>query len=266
VPPVIAILTDFGLRDYYVAAVKGTILRICAEATLVDVTHDVPPQDVAAGALELTACYRSFPPATIFLAVVDPGVGSSRRAIAAEADGYRFVAPDNGLIAPILDRAGSPVVVELDRSEYAAPSISRTFEGRDRFAPAAAWLAKGVALGSLGHRVEGWTPLELPQPVAGDGAIEGEVVRVDRFGNLVTNIAAASIERLAGGGPVRAAVEGGGWLPLVASYGDVPAGALCALIGSTGHLEISMTQGSAARRLAAGRGARVTAGAGPTVE
>jgi S-adenosyl-L-methionine hydrolase (adenosine-forming) len=153
VRPIIALLSDFGVRDHYVAAMKGTILGICPDACLVDITHDIPPQEVGAAALELAACYRAFPPGTIFLAVVDPGVGSTRRAMAASAGGYLFVAPDNGLLSPVLQQDPSASAVELTSSRYAAASISRTFEGRDRFAPAAAWLAAGVALDALGDRV-----------------------------------------------------------------------------------------------------------------
>jgi hypothetical protein len=258
--PLIALLTDFGVRDHYVASIKGTILGICRDAALVDITHEIPPQDVAAGALELAACYRFFPAGTIFLAVVDPGVGSGRRAVAAEAGAWRFIAPDNGLLGPVLDEVPPSRAVELNRREYSAPSVSRTFEGRDRFAPAAAWLAAGVALESLGDPVQEWTRLHLPRAVpAGDG-IQGEVVRVDGFGNLVSNIPAAAVEQLRGGQrrQVTATVAGGPRLPFVGTYGDVPAGAPCALVGSTGHVEISVNCGSAARHLGAGRGARVT--------
>src|SRR5947208_1579280 len=142
--PVIALLTDFGTRDHYAGTMKGVALGICPDATLVDISHEVPPHDVVAGALELAACYRYFPPATVFLVVVDPGVGSARRGIAADAGDYKFVAPDNGLLTSVLDEHPAKKVVELTERKYARPTVSRTFEGRDRFAPAAAWLAKGI--------------------------------------------------------------------------------------------------------------------------
>src|SRR6185503_17492831 len=149
--PVIALLTDFGTRDHYAGTMKGVALGICPDATLVDVSHDLPPHDVVAGALELAAAYRYFPSGTVFLVVVDPGVGSTRRGIATETGDYRFVAPDNGVLSVVFDQAPPKHVVELSDRRYARPTISRTFEGRDRFAPAAAWLAKGINLTALGR-------------------------------------------------------------------------------------------------------------------
>src|SRR5260221_1088988 len=149
--PVIALLTDFGTRDHYVGALKGVALGICPDVTVVDIWQDVPAHDVMAGALELAAVYRSFPAGTIFLVVVDPGVGSARHGIAAEAGDFKFVAPDNGVLSAVLDEHPRRRVVELSERRYARPTVSRTFEGRDRFAPAAAWLAKGIELTALGR-------------------------------------------------------------------------------------------------------------------
>jgi len=256
--PIVALLTDFGLRDHYVGTMKGVVLGVCPDATLVDLTHDIPPHDITAGSLELAAAYRHFPPATVFLAVVDPGVGTSRKAIAAAAGGYWFVGPDNGLLASVLDAHPDTSVVELNRPAYAAPAVSATFEGRDRFAPAAAWLACGTRLQDLGDPVAEWTRLPLPRPITRDGRLEGEVCRVDRFGNLVTNLRREDVDALgrAGGGP---SVEVGqsGRLPLVCTYGDVPPGHACALVGSSGHVEVSVNGASAAQRLGVGRGACV---------
>src|SRR3989449_5163655 len=188
--PVIALLSDFGTRDHYAGTMKGVALGICPDATLVDISHDLPPQDVLAGALELAAAYKYFPAGTIFLAVVDPGVGSTRRGIAAEAGDYKFVAPDNGVLTAVLEEHPPRRAVELSERRYARPTVSRTFEGRDRFAPAAAWLAKGVDLGALGRSAGSLHRLEVPKPTveAGSGTVLGEVLRVDRFGNLITNI------------------------------------------------------------------------------
>src|SRR5437868_7348651 len=149
--PVLALLTDFGTRDHYAGTMKAVALGICPDATLVDISHEVPPHDVLAGALELAACYRYFPAGTIFLVVVDPGVGSARRGIAAEAGEYRFVAPDNGVLGLVFEEAAPKKIVELTERRYARPSVSRTFERRDRFAPAAAWIAKGIDLSALGR-------------------------------------------------------------------------------------------------------------------
>ncbi len=252
--PVIALVTDFGTRDHYVGAMKGVALGICPEASLVDITHDVAPQDIAAGALELAAVYCYFPAGTVFLAVVDPGVGSSRRAIAAEAGVYRFVAPDNGLLGAVFEETAPSAIVEIADPRYMRPTVSRTFEGRDRFAPAAAWLAAGVELSALGPAAGSLRPLNLPRPRVEPADVAGEVVRVDRFGNLITNIDRRSVE----GFPSLAVTAGTRAIACVVStYAEAPAGELCALFGSTGHLEIAVNGGSAASRLALGRGAAV---------
>src|SRR5215813_10711112 len=166
--PVIALLTDFGTRDHYAGTMKGVALGICPDATLVDISHDLPPHDVLCASLELAAAYKYFPAGTIFLVVVDPGVGSARRGIAAEAGEYKFVAPDNGVLTAALDEHPPKRVVELTERKYARPTVSRTFEGRDRFAPAAAWLAKGSQLSALGRPITTYHQLEIPQPIVGD--------------------------------------------------------------------------------------------------
>src|SRR6266567_117822 len=196
--PLVALLTDFGTRDHYVGTMKGVMLGICAELTCVDISHDVPPHDVLAGALELAAAYRYFPAGTIFLVVVDPGVGSARRGIAADTGDYKFVAPDNGVLTIVLDEHPPKKVVELTERKYARPSVSRTFEGRDRFAPAAAWLAKGIELSALGRSAGALIMLDVPQPTFDDEGIEGQILRVDRFGNLISNIDRKTFDKLAG--------------------------------------------------------------------
>ena len=251
--PTIAFLTDFGTSDHYVGAMKGVALGICPDATLVDVTHGVPPQDVLAGALELAAAYRYFPIGTVFAVVVDPGVGSARRGIAAEAGGYRFVAPDNGVLALVFDAAPPSNVVELTAPEYRLPVVSRTFEGRDRFAPAAAWLASGIDLAKLGPRLETWATVGVPAVRIEAGAIRGEVLRVDRFGNLITNIDRAAHDRVMGSGAASVSIAGQA-IPVVDTYADVAASACCALFGSSDYLEVAVNGGSAAERLAAARG------------
>src|SRR5918994_487611 len=166
--PVIALLTDFGTRDHYAGTMRGVALGICPDAALVDITHDIPPHDVLGGALELSASYKYFPAGTIFLVVVDPGVGSARRPLAAEAGGYRFVAPDNGVLTLAFKDAPPKRVVELTERRYARPTVSKTFEGRDRFAPAAAWLAKGIELAGPGRPLANWAVLGIPEPVVTD--------------------------------------------------------------------------------------------------
>src|SRR5688500_15729692 len=176
---------------------KGVMLGICPDATLIDITHDVPAHDLIDGALPLAAACRFFPAGTVFLVVVDPGVGSSRRGIAAEAGDYRFVAPDNGVLTAVLQETPAKRVVELTERKYARPTVSRTFEGRDRFAPAAGWLAKGVGLTTLGRTITDHQQLPLPALTVDAMGITGQVVRVDRFGNLITNIDRRVFERFA---------------------------------------------------------------------
>ena len=258
--PVIAMLTDFGLRDHYAGTMKGVVLSICPDATLVDISHDIAPHDVLGGALELAAAFKYFPAGTILLAVVDPGVGSSRRGLAAEAGGYRFVGPDNGVLSLALEaaEAAPKAIVELTDRRYARPTVSRTFEGRDRFAPAAAWLAKGVALTTLGRPAGSIVRAALPAPVAAQDRISGEVVRVDRFGNLITNIDRRMFEQFVGAsGEGVPSLAGREIARVVATYAEAGAGELCALFGSTDHLEIAARGESAAAATGQGRGAPV---------
>jgi S-adenosyl-L-methionine hydrolase (adenosine-forming) len=254
--PVIALITDFGTRDHYVGTMKGVALDICPEAAIVDITHDVPAHDIQAAALELAASYKYFPAGTVFLVVVDPGVGSARRGIGVEAGSYRFVAPDNGVLTLALADRPPTLIVELTEPKFARSPMSRTFEGRDRFAPAAAWLAAGIDLDAFGPRVDSVARLDMPQVHEGSNGVTGEVVRVDRFGNLITNIDRRAFDRLAGSA---FEVHAGPHLisRIVATYAEVAPGQICALFGSSEHLEIAANGESAARRLALDRGAAV---------
>jgi S-adenosyl-L-methionine hydrolase (adenosine-forming) len=236
---------------------RGVALAICPDATLVDITHEIAPQDTLGGAIELAAAYKFFPQGTIFLCVVDPGVGTERRGLAAEAAGYRFVAPDNGLLTMVFNEASPTAVVELTNRQYARPTISRTFEGRDRFAPAAAWLAKGVDLGALGTQLTTWEVLDVPVPHAREGQLRGIVLRIDRFGNLVTNVDRGSFDAFVVGTHVEIDVDGQRVGRLVHTYSEVERGSACALFGSSEHLEIAVNGGSAAARFEVSRGASV---------
>jgi S-adenosylmethionine hydrolase len=243
---VIALLTDFGTQDHYVGVMKGVIAGIAPDVSLIDITHNVPPQSVLCGQLELKASVRYFPAGTIFLAVIDPGVGTARRPMALRSAGYTFVGPDNGLFTPWLPGGEA---VELANPSYRLRRVSHTFHGRDVFAPAAAHLSLGLALERLGPALS--DPIRLEPPAAQalpDGTIVGEVVYVDHFGNLVTNI------HPAGEGVAHAQ---GHALPLRRSYGSVQPGDLLALTGSEGALEIAVRDGSAAARLGAGAGLAV---------
>lgn len=251
--PIVTLTTDFGTKDGYVGAMKGVLLSICPELTIVDITHEVPPQDVREGAFCLSEVVPFFPPKTLHIAVVDPGVGSARRGVAIETDHGIFVGPDNGIFSPCLRVTTVRRAVELREPSFRRPEVSRTFHGRDVFAPAAAHLARGVPLTDLGPLVDDLVPLPLREPVLAPGFADGEVVHVDRFGNLVTNIAAGEIPH-----PVRAVELG--FLEIrgiTSSYADVEPGSYVALVGSRGFLEIAVRDGSAAARLGLARGAKV---------
>ena len=254
--PTIALLTDFGLADTYVGTMKGAMLAVCGELAVVDLTHDVPPHDVALGSVLLAAAVPYFPAGTVFVAVVDPGVGSSRRGIAGAAGAYLFVGPDNGVLAAAIDQCGFRAMVSLDTPRYARHPVSRTFEGRDRFGPAAAWLASGVPLEELGSPIRDYQRVDWPRPLVGEGRVVGAVWFADRFGNLVTNVRAEDLE-VAGIGHGTARVGTAGDIPVVGTYADVGRGELCAVCGSLGFLECSVREGSAATLLAAGRGVPV---------
>ena len=258
--PVIALLTDFGTQDHYAGTMKGVILGICPDATLVDITHDIPPHDVIAGALELAASYKYFPAGTIFVAVVDPGVGSARRGVAVDTGDYRFVAPDNGVLTQVLRETPAKKIVELTERRYARPTVSRTFEGRDRFAPAAAWLAKGTQFPALGRPVADIHRVDIAVPEIDGEVVRGVVLRVDRFGNLVTNIDRKTVEKLAQGNAITIDAGGKRIERLVATYAELPADGVGALFGSTDHLELAAPTASAAERLGLTRGAPVTVG------
>jgi S-adenosyl-L-methionine hydrolase (adenosine-forming) len=232
-------------------------LGICPDVTLADITHDIAPQDILGGALELAAAYKYFPQGTVFLCVVDPGVGSERRGLAAEAAGYRFVAPDNGMLTMVFKESAPRQVVELTNRQYARPTISRTFEGRDRFAPAAAWLATGIELCALGPPLTTWEVLDVPEPRVTGGQLSGLVLRVDRFGNLITNIDRRRFDAFAAGESIEIEIAGCLISTVLDTYADAESGSACALFGSSDHLEIAIAGGSAADRLGFARGAPV---------
>ena len=257
-PPVIALLTDFGLQDPYVGAMKGAILSVCPQATLVDVLHDVPAHDVAAGALALDAAYRHFPGGTVFVAVVDPGVGSRRRPVALGAGRWLFVGPDNGLFTFVLEAHPSARVHLLANPLLSREPLSPVFHGRDLFGPAAGRIAGGLPLEEVGPAVA--DPVRLahsPKTRLTEGW-EGAVLHVDRFGNLTTNLLEADLVAIGGRGLEGLEVTlGTQALPLVCSYSDVAPGAACALVGSSGRLEIAVHGGRADALPGAARGACV---------
>lgn len=241
---IITLLTDFGTADGYVGEMKGVLASGAPGVPLVDVAHDLSPHDVDGARLALARYWRKFPPGTVHVVVIDPGVGSTRAALAVESDGRYLVGPDNGVLSPALLHAGIRCV-SLPIPATAAP----TFHGRDVFAPAAAELAQGIALDALGEPVADPIVRRTPEATRReDGTIAGQVITIDRFGNAVTNLMARR------GGML---VVGGQRLPLSRAYSDVPSGSLAALVGSSGLVEIARRDGSAATQLELTRGSEV---------
>lgn len=253
---IVTLTTDFGLRDPFVGIVKGVILGICPRVRFVDLTHDVAPHDVLEAALALESSIRFFPQSTVHLAVVDPGVGTARRALALRARGQYFVGPDNGIFTSVL-QADEWAAVSLEAAAYRLPVVSRTFHGRDIFAPAAAHLAAGVALARLGPPVA--DPVRLPWPGCRKigGQLVGEVIGHDRFGNLLTSIGAEDVRGLRSLNPVWVVLGDRTIGPIVSCYAEGAEAAASAVIGSTGRLEIFVRNGSARALLRADRGASV---------
>lgn len=269
-PGPITLLTDFGCADGYVAAMKGVIASLAPEARVEDAAHDVARGDIAGAALALRRYWRLYPPGSIHIAVVDPGVGSERRGLALDADERFLVGPDNGVFTHVLREAGRVHAVALEAAEYFRESVSPTFHGRDIFAPVAAHIFRGVLLDRFGPVVTDPTELAWPEPRRGadtpggagglDGEealaqIEGVVVHSDRFGNLITNIPG---DWCAPGAMVRVSDRSIG--RVLRTYTDVAPGELVVLVGSAGLLEISLRDGSAAGLLGVGLGAPVRVG------
>ncbi len=256
---IIALMTDFGTRDHYVATMKGMILQIDPKATLVDVTHEIDPQELVGGTFILRQAFPYFPAGTIFVAVIDPTVGTSRRILAARYSHRIILAPDNGLLTLVHRDAEVQEVRVVDNRRLMAGSLSSTFHGRDIFAPVAGHLSKGVPLSQVGPVAGQIQTLHLPAPTClPNGGLDGEVLFIDRFGNLITNIseldlsAAHSLAR-----SHRIAVGPRAVGPIHLTYADVAQGELIALIGSTQMLEVAVNGGSAAATLDARRGTPV---------
>jgi len=255
---VITLLTDFGLADFFVGAMKGAILSIHREATIVDLTHLIPPQDIWAAAITLADGIETFPEGTIHVAVVDPGVGSQRRAVLIETARFFFIGPDNGLFTLALEEDPPHRVIQITNARFFRHPVSRTFHGRDVFAPVAAWLARGVPPSEFGPEIAELQRLPIPRVERlGPTHWRGQIIHVDRFGNLITNVTARDVplEALRAGGRLR--VNGHEVAALRTHYQEAAEGEVFALIGSTGRLEISIRQGSAATTLGVGRGAAV---------
>ncbi|MEE8277681.1 MAG: SAM-dependent chlorinase/fluorinase [Thermoanaerobaculia bacterium] len=246
----LTLLTDFGLDDYFVAAVKGTVLRLAPGVAVIDISHGVPAGDVPTAAFLLGAAWSAFPRGAVHLAIVDPGVGSERRILAAELDGSFFVAPDNGLLTPILEGSS---VRQVTRRELFLDGPSETFHGRDRFAPVAAHLLRGEPFQELGPTIADPLKLDLERPSREDGEIRGSVVHIDRFGNLVTNIPSGWLP----GRPFEAQIDGRSVTAFATHYDQLVTGQPGILPGSVGTLEISLRGADLAARWGIRRGADV---------
>lgn len=252
---VIALLTDFGTEDSFVGVMKGVISSICPEAAVIDLCHRVPPFDVLEAGFILSSSYRYFPQGTVHVAVIDPGVGGRRRILAARAFGHVFLAPDNGLLGPVLKDREPELMVSVENAAFFLEPVSRTFHGRDIFAPVAAHLARGIDPASLGPPVEDYRKAAVPLPARtrdGEGGVvlQGEVVHVDRFGNCITNIPGTE--------PIREVRFSGRTVGRIASsYDEVPEGEAVAIVGSSGYLEIASNRGRADRDLELSKGKRV---------
>ncbi len=265
-PPIITLTTDFGVYDAYVGTMKGVMLNIAPHARLVDITHEIAPQDVRQAAYVLYTAWEFFPPHAVHLVVVDPGVGSTRRAIALQTTHGLFVGPDNGVFSYVMGAQAAEVAVELTQERYHLRRVSETFHGRDIFAPVAAHLAAGVPIARFGPAIS--DPVTLPPPLLriSPGVIVGEVLHTDRFGNAITSIGRLfwtehrlSLEPAFGGtsgpcAPVPAdqasVLAGGREIRRVRrTYAEVDPGQVLALVGSTRHLEIAVREGSGAQQL-----------------
>ena len=257
----LTLTTDFGLADYYVAAVKATVLRLAPGTQVVDVSHQIPAGDLGAGAFVWAAAVPWFPAGTVHLAVVDPGVGSGRRILVARTATAWLVAPDNGLLTFLVER-GLPILSEdvrsvraVEREDIFLQNPGQTFHGRDRFAPVAAWLLRGEPAEALGPEIHDPRRLPVQPPQSEPGRLSGEVIHIDTYGNLVTNLPAGWLPRP--WPPVRAEIAGREVRRLVTHYQEIPAGEAALLPGSVGTLEVSLNGNSLARHWNIRRGSRI---------
>lgn len=259
--PIITLTTDFGLNDHFVGTMKGVLLEIVPEAQIIDISHAVQPFDILDGALAISQAYSYFPSGTVHMVVVDPGVGTARRPIILTGDRYLFVAPDNGVLSLIYDREERISVRHVTAEHYFLEPRSNTFHGRDIFSPVAAYLAKGVAAENFGEEIKDYVRFAAPRPKPVDErTLRGVVLRVDRFGNLVTNITPADLPKLFQSEPPSFKIAVGTKGPVTricANYAEGGPGEAFGILGSMGFLEIATNRGSAYQLLSAGKGSEV---------
>ncbi|MGH9533574.1 MAG: SAM hydrolase/SAM-dependent halogenase family protein [Terriglobales bacterium] len=253
----ITLTTDFGFSDPYVGAMKGVIATIAPEARILDLCHGVAPFDLLDGAYTLAQAYAFYPPGTIHVVVVDPGVGTPRRPILARVGRHLFIAPDNGVLSMVYDRETDITVRHMTARHYFLPEVSDTFHGRDIFAPAAAWVAKGVDPDNLGEPITDFIRFAVPKPRRAEDGLHGIVLKTDRFGNLITNFSRRDLPGLQAPAEIELMVGNATVATMRADFEEPAPGRLFALWGSAGYLEISAHRASAARTAGAERGAEV---------
>ena len=259
--PIVTLTTDFGLNDHFVGAMKGVILNIAPDAEIVDITHSVQPFDILDGALAVAQTYDYFPSRTIHLVVVDPGVGSARRPIIASSDRHRFVAPDNGVLSLMYAREERLHVRHITEEHYFLQPISNTFHGRDIFAPVAGYLAKGVDQEKFGQEITDYVRFNFPKPKAVDSAtMRGVVLKIDRFGNLITNFTPQDVPALfeAQATGFKITVGKKEVMTMRASFAEGAPGEVFGILGSMGYLEIAANRGAANQLTGAAKGTEVT--------
>ncbi len=255
---IITILSDFGLSDGYVASMKGVILSIFPEVRIVDISHSVERHDIIAGAFLLASVVDYFPKDTVHLAVVDPGVGTERRGIVISSQNCIFVGPDNGLLVPAAQKKGIVEVRSISNKDMILRKLSRTFHGRDIFAPVAAYLAAGEEIEEVGPKIYDYIWLQLPESTVKDGAIKGQIIYRDGFGNLITNILAETLQEINVKESIMVEIRDRKiTIKLRPSYGFGEPGELLAIIGGTGLLEISVNQGDASGYTGAEKGTKI---------
>jgi len=257
--PIITLTTDYGTNDHLVGTLKGVILKINPDVTIVDISHDVTPYDLLDGALTIGSSYSYFTARTIHMVVVDPGVGTERRPLLVTGESQYFVAPDNGVLSLVYEREENVLVRHANVEHYYLEPVSKTFHGRDVFAPVAAWLAKGAQASAMGEEITDYKKFAMPKPKPGEGSTKGVVLRVDGFGNLITNFRAEDLPGAAiENGTVQFTVGTHSVTKLVDTFAKGSPGEAFAYIGSNGFVEIGINRGNAAKSLAIGRGTQVT--------
>jgi S-adenosyl-L-methionine hydrolase (adenosine-forming) len=259
--PIITLTTDFGTNDHFVGAVKGVILDIVPEAAIVDITHAIQAYDVLDGAIAISQTYTYFPTGTVHMVVVDPGVGTTRRPIIASSDGYHFVAPDNGVLSMVYAKEERIHVRHVTSEHYFHQPVSSTFHGRDVFAPVAAYLAKMVDSHKFGDEIEDYVKFAAPRPKpAGDNRLRAVVLKVDRFGNLITNLTPQDAPTLFGANPTPFKIVVGSKeiTDIRTAYAEGAPGEVFGILGSMGYLEIVANRAAAAQLTGAGKGSEVS--------